>query len=378
MNRTALAVTVISCLAVAACEETPPPQAPPPAPAAPEPPPVAAPAPPPPAPEPPPPAAPPPPAYTVRPLSLPGATADGVGMDYLALDRASGRVWVPAGNTGSVDVIEPGGDKIIRVEGFPTKEVERNGKKRIVGPSSASVGDGFVYVGNRADANVCALDMKAPARGKCIKLASPPDGIAFVAATKEVWVTTPRDKSITILDASKPGAPRAKGKLALPGEPEGYAVDSGRGVFYTNLEDGDRTLAIDVRARKVVSTWLPACGEGGPKGLALDLASSLLVVACTDHVEVLDAGHDGKVLGKLDTGAGVDNLDYVEARHELFAAAGKAGQLTIARLDASGALSSIAVVPTAQGARNAVADANGTAYLTDSAGGHILMVTKAP
>jgi DNA-binding beta-propeller fold protein YncE len=299
-------------------------------------------------------------------------------MDYLAIDRASGRVWVPAGNTGSVDVIEPGGDKITRIEGFPTKEVERNGKKRKVGPSSASIGDGFAYVGNRADSNLCAIDMKALSRGKCMKLASSPDGVQYVAATKEVWVTTPRDKSITILDASSPGALKAKGKIALPGEPEGYAIDNGRGIFYTNLEDKDRTLAIDVKARKVVSTWMPGCGEDGPKGLVLDLASTMLVVACTDHIEVMDAGHDGKVLAKLDTGPGVDNLDYVEARHEIFAAAGKAGQLTVAKLDPAGALSSIAVVPTAPGARNGVADANGNAYLTDSAGGRILMVVKAP
>ena len=382
MNRTALAVTVISCLAVAACDEAAAAaDSAAGAPAAPEPPPVAPPAP---HARAPPPAPPPPAAQSlrrrrtrVRPLALPGAGADGVGMDYLSIDRASGRVIVPAGNTGSVDVIEPGGDKITRVEGFPTKEVERNGKKRMVGPSSATVGEGFAYVGNRADSNVCAIDLAKPSRGKCVKLASSPDGIVYVAATKEVWVTTPRDKSITILDASKPGALKAKGKIALAGEPEGYAVDDKRGVFYTNLEDADRTVAIDIKGRKIVSTWQPSCGESGPKGLVIDLASTMLVVACTDHIEVMDAGHDGKLLGKLDTGPGVDNLDYVEARHEVFAAAGKAGQITIARLDPAGTLASIAVVPTAPGARNAVADANGTAYLTDSAGGHILMVSKA-
>lgn len=37
---------------------------------------------------------------------------EGVSMDYLACDRATGRVWVPAVNTGSVDVIDPPGDKV--------------------------------------------------------------------------------------------------------------------------------------------------------------------------------------------------------------------------------------------------------------------------
>ena len=35
----------------------------------------------------------------VHSISLPGASADGVSMDYLAYDRSQHRVWVPAGNT---------------------------------------------------------------------------------------------------------------------------------------------------------------------------------------------------------------------------------------------------------------------------------------
>ena len=43
-------------------------------------------------------------------------------------------------------------------------------------------------------------------------------------------------------------------------------VADGRGVFYTNLEDKDRTLAIDLRSRAVTKTWLPKCGEAGETG----------------------------------------------------------------------------------------------------------------
>src|SRR3989442_1749270 len=88
-------------------------------------------------------------AAPVQSIALPGAPADGVFMDYIAYDRAHRRVWVPAGNTGRVDVIDVGSGKVTEVGGFPTQEMERRGKKRTVGPSSASVGDGVVYVGNR-------------------------------------------------------------------------------------------------------------------------------------------------------------------------------------------------------------------------------------
>ena len=313
----------------------------------------------------------------VHSIALPGAPSSGVFMDYIAYDQAHHRVWVPAGNTGSVDVVDVTNDRVTRVEGFPTAEIERGGTKRTVGPSSATVGDGVVYVGNRADSSVCAVNAESLRVGPCLKLESMPDGLAYVPSTKEVWVTTPRDNSITVIAASGPDALTKKARIGLEGQPEGYAVDAARGVFYTNLEDKDRTLTIDVRSRRITKTWLPACGEDGPRGLALDHGLDYLFVACTDRVIVLDAGHDGKRLSASEVGDGVDNIDYVERRHELYAAAARAAKLTILRVDPQGRLSVRATVATAPGARNAVATNEGTAYLTDSREGKILVVPPA-
>jgi DNA-binding beta-propeller fold protein YncE len=311
----------------------------------------------------------------LRPIDLPGRTEDGVGMDYLAFDHAHHRVWVPAGQTGSVDVIDVPSGEVHRVEGFVTQEVERRGQKRRVGPSSATVGEGMVYVGNRGDSSVCAVDAVSLARGACVKLDSSPDGLAYVAARHEVWVTTPRAKSIVVLDVAA-GALKPVATIQLDGEPEGYAVDPVRPIFYTNLEDKDRTLAIATDTRQVVATWEPGCGEDGPKGLAFDAEDRLLAVACTDHVELLDAGHDGRIVDKLETGAGVDNIDYIPARRELFVAAGRAATLTVAHIEPVGKLVRLALIPTAEGARNAVADDSGRAFVTDSRRGRILEVTR--
>jgi outer membrane protein assembly factor BamB len=313
---------------------------------------------------------------SMRAIALPDAPADGVFMDYLAYDRERHRVWVPAGNTGKVDVVEVPSGTVAHVDGFPTKEVERRGKKRIVGPSSASVGDGVVYVGNRGDSTICAVDAASLQKGACVTLDSMPDGVAWVAATREVWVTTPRDKSITIVDASTPGTLTVKQKMTFEGEPEGYAVDNARGLFYTNLEDKDRTLQIDAKSKTIANTWMPNCGEDGPKGLALDHAAGFLFVACADKVKVLDTTHEGHELSTLATGDGVDNIDYVEPRHELFAGAARAAKLTVAAVDAHGTLTARAVIPTSTGARNPVATDDGTAYLTDSPAGKILVVSR--
>lgn len=59
-----------------------------------------------------------------------------------------------------------------------------------------------------------------------------------------MWVTTPGEQGIRILDATTLAQ---KTKLTFPGNPEGYAVDAKRGRFYTNLEDKDRTVSIDLK-----------------------------------------------------------------------------------------------------------------------------------
>jgi YVTN family beta-propeller protein len=310
----------------------------------------------------------------VTPLALPGAPPEGVVLDYLAIDRGRNRVWVPAGGTANAVVIDTKTLEIRTVEKFPTKEVERRGQKRMVGLSSATVGDGFVYVGNRADSSVCAIDAATLARAGCVTIPSSPDGVAFVAGRKEVWVTGPRDNAIFMLDVSAPATPKLAGSIKLEGQPEGYAVDDKAGLFYTNLEDKDRTLRIDVATRKVTATWMPSCGEDGPKGLAIEPKGGWLMVACSDHVEVLAAGAQGAIVSKLDTGEGVDNIDYVPGRRALYAAAGGAAKITVAHLDDHGVLQSTATVATAKGARNAVAAEDGTAYVADGPEGKILVV----
>jgi DNA-binding beta-propeller fold protein YncE len=313
-----------------------------------------------------------------RSIALPGAPATGgVVMDFIAYDRSHGRVWVPAGNTGSVDVIDIATDKVTRIEGFATKETERDGRKRTMGPSSVAVGEGIVFVGSRGDDTICALDAVSLKKGPCIKLDSMPDAIAVVPSAREAWVTTQANDSIVVLDTASPTALTVKASIVVPGSPECFAVDDGRGLVYTNLEDKDRTVAVDVKTRKVTRTWLPECGEVGPRGLALDTKLNFLFVACTTRVQLLDAGHDGKRLASLDVGDGIDAIDYLEPRHELFAAASRAGRMVVAGVDAQGALTAKETISTVPSARNPVVTEKGVAYLTDSKDGAILVVEPA-
>jgi DNA-binding beta-propeller fold protein YncE len=326
--------------------------------------------------------------YELKPINLPGASGV-VRLDYFAYDRSTGKLWVPASNTASVDVIEENSDAVSQVTGFKTGEVEFRGRKVTLGPTSVSVGDGVVYIGNRGDSSLCLIDAHSLERGECLEVApasvgpaAAPDGVVYVAATRELWITTgapplgiaSADKSLQIFDATDPRHLKRKAKIPLDGSAEGYAVDNERGLFYTNLEETGRTIAIDVRSHKVIATWDPGSPE--LQGLALDGPRNFLFVACGDHVVSIDAGHGGRVLDSITTGPGLDNIDYSPDRKVLYAAASQAATLTIAEVDDQGKFHLKATVPTVKGARGIVAGKGETAYLIDPAEGRILKLIR--
>jgi DNA-binding beta-propeller fold protein YncE len=323
--------------------------------------------------------------YELKQINLPGATG-AVALDYFAYDRATGKVWVPASNTGSVDVIDENTHAMSQITGFPTGEIERRGRKITVGPTAASIGDGVVYIGNRGNATLCVVDARTLARGECLPIAQnnaaiTPDGVVYVAATRELWVTLRTKsgnnapaKSLEVFDASDPHHLKPKTKIPLDGLAEGYAVDNQRGLFYTNIEDTGSTVAIDVQTHNIIAKWKP--GSSDLQGLALDNARHFLFVACGDHVVNLDAAHDGKILDSLQTGAGLDNIDYSPDRKILYAAASQAESLTITEVDDHGKFHLKATVPTVKGARGVVAAKDATAYLIDPADGRILKLTQ--
>jgi DNA-binding beta-propeller fold protein YncE len=300
--------------------------------------------------------------YTTHSLALANPPVQGgLAMDYIAYDRATGMIWAPVSNTGTVYVVDSKTEDIKKIDGLPTKEVDFRGAKRTVGPTAAEVGDHVVYVGDRGDQSVCAFDAISFAKVVCGPLDSTPDGVAYVASTKEVWVTTPRDKSIRILDAK---TLTQKEKLSFDGNPEGFTVDAKRHRFYTNLEDKDRTLGIDLKTHKTVSTWNPGCGQEGPHGLHADATRGQIFVVCDAKLEVFD--REGHIASSVDTGDGVDDFAYDPATHTAYVGAAKDAKLTIVSADAKGKLTVVVQVPTEKGARNPVVTKSGTVYLAHS------------
>lgn len=323
----------------------------------------------------------------VTPLALPGARGL-VSLDYFVYDPAGHRLWVPASNTGKVDLIDVTTDQVSVIAGFRIAEVDFKGKRTIMGPSSVTLGDGVAYVGNRGDSSICVVRIDTLKIAECLPigtssagLSAAPDALTYVAAVRELWVTrgvppmgiASDDQAITVLDVTDPPHPQLKAKIPLRASAEGFAVDNLRGRFYTSLEEQGVTIAIDVRSHAIVARWRSGCDE--PHGLALDAQRGLLFVACTARVVSVDVMHGGHIVGSIATGAGLDNIDYSPTSAMLYAAASEAALLTVARVDTAGKFVRITTVPTVKGARGVVAADAGRAYVMDPYGARILKVT---
>ena len=218
--------------------------------------------------------------------------------------------------------------------------------------------------------------MASPSAGP----AAAPDGVVYVAATRELWITSgappigvaSADKAIQVFDVSEPRHLKLKLKIPLDGSAEGYAVDNQRGLFYTNIEEAGKTVAIDVRSHKVIADWKV---HDDLQGLTLDSARGFLFVACGDHVVSLDVAHGGRLIDSLVTGPGLDNIDFSSDQKLLYAAASVTATLSIIEVSDDGKFHLKALVPTVKGARGVIAAKGKTAYLIDPAEGRILKMT---
>ena len=158
--------------------------------------------------------------------------------------------------------------------------------------------------------------------------------------------------------------------LAVPGGPESLAVDARRGRAYTHLWNG-KTVAIDIKARKIAATWNNGCK--GSRGIALDEARGFLFAGCSEgRVVVLDVG-SGKVLSSARSGSGVDVIDYDPKLSHLYLPGAKSATMAVSDVSPAGKLSLLGTLPTAPGAHCVASDGNGNVFVCDPRRGRLLV-----
>lgn len=295
---------------------------------------------------------------------LPGGEG-GIGFDDLVWSPELGRVLIPAGRTGNLDLLDPATGAVTAIGGFSKDATWGGGHDQ--GVTSATVGGGRIYATDRDDAQLAMVDHTIAARAE---LSYPPDYVRFVAPDR-LWVTQPDREQIQVFDT----AMRSRAMIAVPGGPESLVISPSRKRAYTHLWDGE-TVAIDLEKLAIVATWKNGCQ--GSRGIALDEAHGWLMVGCAEgKVTVLDVDHGGKLLGKVATGKGVDIIAYAPSRRRLYVPGGTAATTTVIAIGDDGRPTALGTVPAAKGSHCAVTDDAGRVWVCDPAGGRLLGFTDS-
>jgi DNA-binding beta-propeller fold protein YncE len=142
--------------------------------------------------------------------------------------------------------------------------------------------------------------------------------------------------------------------VQLGGQPEFGASDDAAGRVYVNLEDKSEVAVIDAAKHEVVARWPLAPGTE-PSGIALDATHHRLFSTCHNTMmEMLDTTN-GKVVGSVPIGAGVDGCAFDDATQLAFASCGD-GTTTIAKEEAPDKLTTVQTLKTERSARTMALD----------------------
>src|SRR5205814_515029 len=155
-----------------------------------------------------------------------------------------------------------------------------------------------------------------------------PDAFAYDAKRGEVYIFNHKGNSATVIDAKNT---RVMATVQLGGAPEFGVSDDAAGRVYVNLEDKNEVAVIDAAKHEVVAHW-PLAPGAEPTGIALDATHHRLFTTCHNKMmEMLDTTN-GKVVGSVPIGSGVDGCAFDDATQLAFASCGE-GTTTIAKED---------------------------------------------
>jgi DNA-binding beta-propeller fold protein YncE len=274
--------------------------------------------------------------FTVEKFDIKG---DG-GTDYVAVEAATGRVFVSRGTHMMV------------VDGATGKVVGDITNTPGVHGAGLATKYGHGFTTNSGDQTVTMFDLKTLAPIKQIKVGPGLDGIMFDEADDKIILTNhSRPGTLTAIDP-KSGDIVATVELEDT-VPEGAAAD-GRGRIFVNNEGTNTIQVIDVKTWKATASW-PLAPCEGPTGIAYDRATNRIFSGCSRTSVVVDAA-TGKVVASIPNGTRVDALGWDPAQKLIYIPNGGEGTVTVVHQDSADKYSVVATVTTFPGAKTITVD----------------------
>lgn len=296
-------------------------------------------------------------------IDLPGGAA-GIGFDDLQYSPRLRRVLAPAGRTGVLALVDPASHAVTAIGGFSSTARFDGGHD--FGITSVADTGAALAVTDRTSRELLLVDPDRAAIAARAALASGPDYVRWVAATRELWVTEPDAEQIEVF-AVEPLSHSAA--IPVPGGPESLAIDGARGRAYTHLWKG-ATVAIDVRSHSVGPPIANGCK--GSRGIAIDEPNELVFAGCADGKLGVIAG--GRVIAQIEPVRGMDIIAWSPARRHLYLAGSQSADLAIVRVSDRGVLTLLGKVPGARGGHCVTTDDAGRAFVCEPRTGRLIAI----
>ena len=263
------------------------------------------------------------------------------GTDYVAVESATGRVFVSRGTHMMV------------VDGATGKVLGDIPNTPGVHGAGIATQAGHGFTTNGGDETVTMFDLKTLAVIRQIKVGPGLDGIMYDEPDDKIILTN-HSRPIGTLTAIDPKTGDIVATVELEDTaPEGAAAD-GRGHIFVNNESKNTMQVIDVKTWKATASW-PLAPCEGPTGIAYDKASNRVLSGCNKTSVAVDAA-TGKVVASIPNGTRVDALGWDAAKKLMFIPNGGEGNVTVVHQDSPDKYTVVATVPTFAGAKTICVD----------------------
>jgi len=266
--------------------------------------------------------------------------ADG-GTDYVAVEGATGRVFVSRGTHMMV------------VEGATGKVLGDIPNTPGVHGAGIATKHGHGFTTNSGDETVTMFDLKTLAVIKRIKVGPGLDGIMYDEPDDKIILTN-HSRPIGTLTAIDPESGEIVATVELEDNaPEGAAAD-GKGNIFVNNERKNTIQVIDVKTWKVTASW-PLAPCQGPTGIAYDKASNRIFSGCSNTSVVIDP-NSGNIVANIKNGTRVDALGWDPSKKLIYIPNGGEGNVTVVHQDSPDQYTTVATVATFAGAKTIAVD----------------------
>jgi DNA-binding beta-propeller fold protein YncE len=264
------------------------------------------------------------------------------GTDYVAVESATGRVFVSRGTHMMV------------VEGATGKVLGDIPNTPGVHGAGIATKAGHGFTTNGGDKTVTMFDLKTLAEIKRITVSQGGlDGIMY-DEPDDLIILTNHSRPIGTLTALDPKSGDIVGNVELEDNaPEGAAAD-GKGHIFVNNEGKNTIQVIDVKTWKATASWpLDPCK--GPTGIAYDKASDRIFSGCNNTSVVVDP-NTGKVVATIKNGTRVDALGWDPGKKLIYIPNGGEGNVTVVHQDSPDKYTVVDTVATFAGAKTICVD----------------------